>query len=76
MSELAKRLRRHVLGPDKCPACGESRNEMGCGEPCSYSMDYGTHSSAFDDPWKAKEDMLEAADRIERLEAAIKRSRA
>lgn len=64
--ELARRLREHVMGPPICPDCGNTRDdpdfERCKGElQCDWHKDYGTHSSAFDDPWQAKKDMLAAA---------------
>lgn len=64
---LVRRLRTYAVGPATCPVCSALRATVGCGEPCSYKMDYGTHSSAIHGSERmAKEDMLEAAALLER----------
>lgn len=69
IDELVKRLRNHALGPEICPACGRNRADpetWTCKSEgqCDFIRHNGTHTSAIDDPWKFKENALEAADAL------------
>lgn len=76
MTGLITRLKAHVLGPPNCPRCGTKKGDdmWDCEEEgqCDFNMHYGTHTDRFDDPWKTKEDILLAAELLDRQRLALK----
>lgn len=85
--DILERLTAHVLGPIQCPICCNRRNAEfiisdsddipGCRQEgqCDWRRNYGTHTDAFDDPFRAKTDILEAVTELSRLRAENERLR-
>lgn len=75
--ELVERLREHALGPAVC-YCGQVRSAPWSGScqeegQCAWNRDHGTHSDSFVNAWKAKEDMVSAADALTAQSALLAR---
>lgn len=71
LSDLIAKLKEHALGPESCPKCGITRYSaewealgISCKEEgqCDWNMHNGLHTNNIDDIYKAKADMLEAAE--------------